>query len=149
MNGLPSRCSSFWPMIRAIRPVEPPGANGTTKVTGRLGYWLALSWAWAIWASRQPATAATKTAFIGNSPGVSGLRNITLTRRNPDEIRPSRVERCSATCVIARRYRRNETEPCDADVQPRRVGRDGGGFRPGAGKSAQRDMLDGCHATAG
>jgi hypothetical protein len=36
-NGLPSRCSSFCPMTRAINPVEPPAANGTTKVTGRFG----------------------------------------------------------------------------------------------------------------
>ena len=44
-------------------------------------------------------------------PRMSGLRNITLTQRNPDEIRLSRVERCSATCVIARRHRGMKQRP--------------------------------------
>src|SRR5665213_2067749 len=94
MNGLPSRCSSFWPMIRAISPVEPPGANGTTKVTGRLGYCAALSCPWAAPPSRHPASART-TAFIMDTPNAA-----TLTRRNANETGVLRREllRCNKRC---------------------------------------------------
>jgi hypothetical protein len=36
-NGLPRRCVSFCAICRARMSIAPPGGNGTTKVTGRLG----------------------------------------------------------------------------------------------------------------
>jgi hypothetical protein len=36
-NGLPSRSESFWPTSLPSTSVLPPGANGTTKLTWRLG----------------------------------------------------------------------------------------------------------------
>ena len=37
-NGLPSRSPSFCATMRASTSVGPPDANGTTSVTGPLGY---------------------------------------------------------------------------------------------------------------
>jgi hypothetical protein len=37
MNGWPSRSESHWPISRARMSVEPAGANGTIKRTGRDG----------------------------------------------------------------------------------------------------------------
>src|SRR4051794_16285083 len=70
MKGLPSRCSSFCPMMRAISPVEPPGANGTTKVTGLLGYWLAVSCA--------PARGGNATDSISVQPIKAAVRTVVI-----------------------------------------------------------------------
>ena len=37
-NCWPSRSESHWPTKRATMSVDPPGANGTIKRTGRVGY---------------------------------------------------------------------------------------------------------------
>ena len=77
------------PMTRAISPVEPPGANGTTKVTGLLGYSFAVSCACANWgaasASSKPSKAADPIAFIRVPSRSCLLRNATMRKpqRNP------------------------------------------------------------------
>src|SRR5690349_4239146 len=128
MKGLPSRCSSFWPMMRAIRPVEPPGANGTTKVTGQLGYSFAGSPARTDCgtdsaSAQQNSETAVPTALIddASSRKFCGLPDaITPAHREYSKMRRER-------CAAAGRYRGPRAEGAhsrwrrvgNADVQPR------------------------------
>src|SRR5574341_754003 len=85
----PKASLSFCPMLRAMMSVPPPGANGTTSLTGRTGYFCCASIAPAATSSASPPPA--KTAYLlMKSPGEAPSRSLkpsrALTRKKRQQL---------------------------------------------------------------